>query len=129
MFAFLPIGRWTLLGAIALFVALTYARWKKYPTAPGPMIARFTNVWQAYQMNKGNIHKLNIELHQKHGTFVVVHRWAASSSADRPQGKSFVWARNPTASTTRMLPRSSMAMELSIPRLNGMKHGRLRASY
>lgn len=71
MLAFLPInGRWTLLGAVALFIAFAWARWRKYPAAPGPMLARFTNVWQAYQMSRGDFHKLNVELHRKHGTYL-----------------------------------------------------------
>lgn len=49
------------------FLARTVLGWKKYPQAPGPFLARFTNLWQGTQMAKGQFEAVNVELHQRHG--------------------------------------------------------------
>lgn len=61
------IGRWSLLVAISVLVTRWYSRWRKCPAAPGPQLARFTNIWQAYRMIRGDFEKQNVELHRKHG--------------------------------------------------------------
>lgn len=62
----LKYGLVALFGAIFIRVVL---RWRKRPHAPGPFLARFTNIWQATEMIKGHFHTTNIELHQTHGIF------------------------------------------------------------
>ncbi|KAF3764092.1 putative cytochrome P450 pisatin demethylase [Cryphonectria parasitica EP155] len=42
----------------------------KYPDAPGPLLARFTNMWQTYKMAKGNFHHDNIKMHDEYGKIV-----------------------------------------------------------
>lgn len=64
----LYIDRWSLLGALGgVLLALGVLQWKKYPAAPGPQLASFGNIWQAYRMARGDFEKLNVELHRKHG--------------------------------------------------------------
>jgi hypothetical protein len=34
---------------------------------PGPLLAKFTNLWYARQTHLGTFHQTNIKLHQMHG--------------------------------------------------------------
>lgn len=58
---------WPALGVAALYIAWVLVAWLKYPNAPGPLLARFSNIWFAYRMKKGHFEKENIELHRKYG--------------------------------------------------------------
>lgn len=35
---------------------------------PGPLLARFTKLWQLQALHKGQFEKVNIELHKKYGS-------------------------------------------------------------
>ncbi|KAJ5353128.1 cytochrome P450 pisatin demethylase [Penicillium brevicompactum] len=39
---------------------------------PGPILARFTNVWYLWQMKRGDFHHTNIRLHQENGSIVRI---------------------------------------------------------
>lgn len=58
------------LGLLALIVGVVtriVLRWRTLPRAPGPALARFTNLWQASEMLKGHFQTTNLRLHQKQG--------------------------------------------------------------
>lgn len=58
------------LGLLALtigFLTRTILRRRSFPCAPGPLLARFTNFWQATEMAKGHFQTTNIQLHQTQG--------------------------------------------------------------
>ncbi|KAJ4389959.1 hypothetical protein N0V93_007432 [Gnomoniopsis smithogilvyi] len=42
----------------------------KNPRAPGPFLARFTNLWQAFKYHEGHFEKINVDLHRKHGNII-----------------------------------------------------------
>lgn len=59
---------WPVLGvAAALYIAWVFGTWLRYPRAPGPWAAQFTNLWYGYRMARGHFEKDNMELHQKYG--------------------------------------------------------------
>lgn len=66
-FPALPKG-WTALALAALCFAWLAMSRLKYPSAPGPFVARFSNIWYARKMLQGHFEKENVDLHRKHGT-------------------------------------------------------------
>lgn len=57
--------------AICLLVATCLRRQFKirnYPSAPGPVLARYTDCWYLWQVLKSRFQYWNIEQHAKHGT-------------------------------------------------------------
>lgn len=55
------------LAASALVAALWRTFFSRLASVPGPFLARFTDLWYAYRMYRGDFEKENLELHRKHG--------------------------------------------------------------
>lgn len=70
------------LGIIALLglaICLSNLAYKLFAAAtsslrsiPGPFWARFTRLWYLQSLAQGNFHQVNIELHRKYGTTVLI---------------------------------------------------------
>ncbi|OLN97617.1 Pisatin demethylase 2 [Colletotrichum chlorophyti] len=61
-------------GALALLAQLviSFVRWVRSPlrSVPGPLLARFTNLWYLQRVKQGRFEEVNIALHKKHGSVV-----------------------------------------------------------
>lgn len=62
-----PSSVWPAVAILAVVTVVALLRNNKYPRAPGPFLARFSNLWLAKTMSTGTFEKTNIELHRKHG--------------------------------------------------------------
>ncbi|OAG37362.1 hypothetical protein AYO21_08439 [Fonsecaea monophora] len=72
-----------LIGLFAIPVAwvLYFFFWSatsKFPSAPGPLLARFTRLWYLKALIRGDFEQVNIALHRKHGKIVRVEPGAYS---------------------------------------------------
>lgn len=58
---------------LALTAALLLMTWRAFFTrvssVPGPLAARFSDLWYAHRVFRGEFEKDNIELHRKYGMF------------------------------------------------------------
>ncbi|KAG8157001.1 hypothetical protein KVR01_013223 [Diaporthe batatas] len=70
MFERIPIASWPVVAGLALVVLLAYRFWASGPRAPGPFLARFTDLWLASRQIKGDFQIENVELHKKYGKIV-----------------------------------------------------------
>ncbi|KAL1862926.1 hypothetical protein Daus18300_008256 [Diaporthe australafricana] len=66
----LPLASWPAVAALAFIVFLASFLWNKNPKAPGPFLARFTDLWLVYRMSKRKMQEENVELHRKYGKIV-----------------------------------------------------------
>ncbi|KAI3327533.1 cytochrome P450 [Xylariaceae sp. AK1471] len=55
---------------LALFSVHLFINWNKLRKAPGPALAGFTDLWRAYQQNKGTLQRKLLDLHARHGPIV-----------------------------------------------------------
>lgn len=67
-----PLGRYCIYGALALIaVGLTRYFYRNITSplrdVPGPLLARFTRLWEVYAIRKYDNTALNIALHEKYG--------------------------------------------------------------
>lgn len=83
----LMIAGWPALGVVVLYTIWVFTRWLRYPRAPGPLLARFSDLWYAYRNVLGNFEKDNVELHRKYGMyrhrpgrFAYFHRYTGPRS-------------------------------------------------
>lgn len=67
----LPLASWPVLTGLALVVLIASRLWNRGPSAPGPFLARFTDLWLAYRQRVGKFQEENVELHKKYGTLHV----------------------------------------------------------
>ncbi|KAK1985486.1 cytochrome P450 [Colletotrichum cereale] len=62
------------ISACAVLIHFTFAflRWLRSPlrSAPGPLVARFTDLWYFHRVKQGDFEKLNLQLHRKYGPIV-----------------------------------------------------------
>lgn len=65
------VAGWQAVAVVALVLIFAPVIWSKYPKAPGPLVARFTKLWQVYRMAQGNFHKEIIEMHKTHGELLL----------------------------------------------------------
>lgn len=63
----LPLASWPVVAGLAFVVLLGYRFWASGPSAPGPFLARFTDLWLASRQIKGDFQTENVELHKKYG--------------------------------------------------------------
>lgn len=77
----LPGNSWLALPILAIILIFGPSVWNKSPKAPGPPLARFTNIWMGYRMLLGGFHKENMDLHRKYGMFE--HRTPTQFSISR----------------------------------------------
>lgn len=63
----LSLANWPVLAGLALVVLVASRLWNRGPSAPGPFLARFTDLWLAYRQIKGAFQVENVELHKKYG--------------------------------------------------------------
>ncbi|KAK2609701.1 hypothetical protein N8I77_003190 [Diaporthe amygdali] len=68
----LPLASWPAVAGLAFVVFIVSRLWSKNPSAPGPFLARFTDLWLAYRQSKGKMQTEHVELHQKYGKIVRV---------------------------------------------------------
>ncbi|KAK3902853.1 cytochrome P450 [Staphylotrichum tortipilum] len=70
-----------LVGVLLLAAIWRAVRPSSVPSVPGPFITRFTNLWYAYRIYRGEFEKDNLELHRKYGPIVRygVDRFSISS--------------------------------------------------
>lgn len=66
----LPLASLPVLTGLALVVLLASRLWNRGPSAPGPFLARFSDLWLAYRQNVGKFQEENIELHKKYGIYM-----------------------------------------------------------
>lgn len=67
-----PSSVWPAIGLLAVFLAVVaLLRSNKCPRAPGPLLARYSNLWLAKAMASGTFEETNIELHRKHGKMAI----------------------------------------------------------
>ncbi|EEU36767.1 uncharacterized protein NECHADRAFT_88923 [Fusarium vanettenii 77-13-4] len=59
-----------LLLAVQLLIRLYQILASPLASVPGPWLARFTDLWYAWRINRGQFERDNIALHQKHGPIV-----------------------------------------------------------
>ncbi|GJC78215.1 cytochrome P450 monooxygenase mpaDE [Colletotrichum liriopes] len=62
--------------AIAAFallaqLAITFLRWLRSPlrSVPGPLLARFTDLWYFHRLKQGTFERVNLELHEQYGNY------------------------------------------------------------
>lgn len=79
------------LTASALVAALWRAFFSRLASVQGPFLARFTDLWYAYRMYRGDFEKDNLALHQKYGMLAHPRQRAftALTSGVSMQGLSF----------------------------------------
>ncbi|KZL77639.1 cytochrome P450 oxidoreductase [Colletotrichum tofieldiae] len=62
------------LAAFALLaqLAITFLRWLRSPlrSVPGPLLARFTDLWYFHRLKQGTFERVNLELHEQYGPIV-----------------------------------------------------------
>jgi len=58
-----------LLGAGAFVVSIWRAFFSGLASVPGPLLARFTDLWYTFRIYCGHFEKDSLELHKKHGAF------------------------------------------------------------
>lgn len=69
-----PASAWPAVAALVIFLAIVpFLRNHKYPRAPGPFLARYSNIWLAKKMAEGSFEKTNIALHRKHGKITLAN--------------------------------------------------------
>lgn len=64
----LPLASWPVVAGLAFVVLLASRLFGRGPSAPGPFLARFTDLWLAYRQMVGKFQVENVELHKKYGT-------------------------------------------------------------
>lgn len=64
----MTLASWPVVVGLALVLLIAYRLWNRGPSAPGPFLARFTDLWLAYRQIKGGFQVENVELHKKYGT-------------------------------------------------------------
>jgi hypothetical protein len=57
--------------AVILVITIWRAFFTRLASVPGPLVARFTDLWYAYHIYRGRFEKHNLELHKKYGAFVL----------------------------------------------------------
>lgn len=52
-----------------VWLVKTFIQWLRYPAAPGPAIAAYTNYWYIWKVWQGKFEDWNIKQHAQHGKF------------------------------------------------------------
>ncbi|KAK8115255.1 cytochrome P450 oxidoreductase [Apiospora kogelbergensis] len=57
---------------LPVYITANCLHWLRSPlrSVPGPLLARFTDLWYCYQLKKGGYEKVILKLHQQHGPVV-----------------------------------------------------------
>ncbi|KAL2140538.1 hypothetical protein VTI28DRAFT_3656 [Corynascus sepedonium] len=78
---------------LALTAALLFMTWRAFFTrvssVPGPLVARFSDLWYAHRIFRGEFEKDNIELHRKYGP--VVRYGPKRFSIDEPKAANLIY--------------------------------------
>ena len=113
-----------LLLAVQLLIRL-YQIWASpLASVPGPWLARFTDLWYAWRIDRGQFERDNIALHQKHGKPLC---WVACFATDaEQQAQSSVMVQRDIAFAIPSLPRSSTDMAALSSSRPGMIPGAIR---
>lgn len=59
------------LASVAVYILHALFQAWKYPKAPGPFVARFTNLWLFSKMASGSFEKAGVALHRKYGMYNI----------------------------------------------------------
>lgn len=60
------------LAAVVLAAAIWRAFFTRLASVPGPVAARFTDLWYAYRIYRGGFEKDNLQLHKKYGMPILI---------------------------------------------------------
>lgn len=61
-----------------VWLVKTLVNWLRYPVAPGPAIAAYTNYWYAWKVWQGKFEEWNIRQHAQHGKLrVAIHKFSS----------------------------------------------------